>query len=258
MSGDIVDVFAIGDGGNQALQFASTTGVTPTPTMATVTVSHFAPFADSVDGTSVTVKIDGNVVLNNFKFGDTVEDLPLAAGDYLIEILPSGTDTVAISGNVNVEAGMDYTLAAIGNGGLQPLELLALVDDNMGVSDKAKVRIGHLAPFSSDLESTKVDICTEANAVVVAGVPYKVVTEPYLELEPGDYDLKIALAGTDCAQTAIDLPAMTLAAGQIASIYAIGDIENLDLGTVMGSSVPRGMIEGAALDIAIYLPTLFN
>ena len=98
---------------------------------ATVTVAHFAPFAASVDGTSVSVFVNGAEVFQNFKFGDVQKNVELPAGDYHIEIVPTGSSSVAISGDFTLEAGVDYTLAAIGDGANQSLELLPFVDDNV-------------------------------------------------------------------------------------------------------------------------------
>jgi hypothetical protein len=200
---------------------ANVTVLTPEPDKpATVTVAHFAPFAGSVDGTSVSVFVNGGKVFENFKFGDVQKNVELPAGEYLIEIKPTGSDTVAISGSVTVKAGKDYTLAAIGDGANQVLELLPLVDDNEPAAAGAKVRIAHLSPFAADLEATKVDLCTDEGAVVAGGLPYKGVINPVLPA--GDYNLKIAVAGTECATVALDLPSIRLADGDIYELYAIG------------------------------------
>jgi hypothetical protein len=55
-------------------------------------------------------------------------------------------------------------------------------------------------------------------------VPYKVVTDPYLVLPTGAYDLKITTpgGGTDL----LDLEPFLLADGQILGAFAIGDGAN--------------------------------
>lgn len=200
---------------------AEVTVVTPEPDApATVTVAHFAPFAGSVAGTSVSVLVNDQVVLENFQFGDVQKNVELPAGTYHIAIVPTGATAAAIVGEVTVEAGKDYTLAAIGDGGNQTLELFPLVDDNEPAASGAKVRIAHLSPFAADLEATKVDLCTDAGAVVAGGLPYKGVINPVLPA--GDYDLKIAVAGTNCETVALDLPSIRLADGDIYELYAIG------------------------------------
>lgn len=201
------------------------------PTMTTVTVAHFAPFADTVVGTSVSVRINGNDAVTNVEFGNIIPDLSLLPGEYTIEIVPTGTSTVAISATVALTAGIDYTVAAIGNGTGQPLELFPMVDDNAApaTAGNAKIRIAHLAPFADTLAGTQVNICTDAGIAVISDVPYKAFTDPYLELPAGDYDLKVVPAADGCGAAALDLPAVSLAAGSVADVFAIGDITNQPL-----------------------------
>ena len=257
-AGQIYDVFAIGDGVNQALQIATTSGLTLVETspseMATVTIAHYAPFANGASGTSVTIKFYDVGIIEGVKFGDVQEDIAVPAGRYLIEVVPTGTNTVAISNTVTIESGVDYTVVALGNGAYQPLELLVLVDDNEPSIDSAKVRIGHLAAFAAAFDDTQIDICTEENVALLSGVSYKTITDPYVELLAGDYDLKIALSGTDCVTTAIDLPEMTLSAGQIVSVFAIGDSVNQDIGVVMGSNIFAETVSGTEMNATLYMP----
>ena len=71
----------------------------------------------------------------------------------------------------------DYTLAAIGDGVKQPIELLALIDDNTPPvsTGTAKLRVVHVAPFTSNLTATEVDVRDESDAVFggLMNVPYK-------------------------------------------------------------------------------------
>jgi hypothetical protein len=60
-------------------------------------------------------------------------------------------------------------------------------------------------------------------------VPYKGLTDPYLSLPAGDYDLLIAVAGTSCETVALDLPSLRLAAGDIVDVFAIGGANGWDL-----------------------------
>jgi CYTH domain-containing protein len=239
-AGEIGSVFAIGDGTNLPVQTTTDPDLSPymaylplivKQTPAKVNVAHFASFANTVDGTSVTVRVDGQDALTEFKFGSMTDYLDFTPGEHTIEILPTGSSTVAISGTVDLASGTYYTLSAIGNGSLQPLELFPLMDDMTAPASGAKLRVGHLAPFDANIDNTKVDICTDSGTVVtgLAGVPYKGVTDPYLELPAGDYDLKITAAGSNCNTTYLDLDPLTLADGNIASVFAIGDITNLPL-----------------------------
>ena len=241
--GDIIDVFAIGGANTWPLAVTSITGFDLTPV---VNVAHFAPFADTALGTSVTVKVDGAAAIPNFEFGDIQKKVPLPAGPHLIEIVPTGTTTVAISGTVTLNENVQYTAAAIGDGTNQLLELLPLVDDITPAAGKGKVRIAHLAPFAST--GTEVDICTDGGTVVLGDVAYKDYTDPYVELPAGVYDLKIALAGTNCETVALDLPGFYLGKGEIVDVFAIGGANDwpLDFTSITG------------LQVALFFPIMWK
>ena len=196
---------------------------------AIVNVAHFAPFANTGIGTSVTVRVDGADALTDFQFSEIAAGVSLPEGEHLIEIIPTGAMDPAITGTVTLEPGMQYTLAAIGGANSWDLELFPLVDDITPDPLNAKVRITHLAPFAIGLDATKVDVCTDAGAAVLSNVPYKGFTDPYLSLPAGDYDLLIAVAGTSCATVALDLPALRFAAGDIVDVFAIGGANDWDL-----------------------------
>ena len=253
---------------NAAFPAGAIRGQLVTAGSATVTVAHFAPFSDSIDGTSVTVRVNGSDVITDLKFSEVVNDLTLPVGEYLIEVLPTGTSTVAISTTVTLVDGEDYTVSAIGNSTNQPLELFALVDDNepSSVAANAKIRIAHLAPFADTLAGTAVDICTDAGVAIQSGVQYKVHTDPYLELPAGDYDLKIALSADGCATTALDIAPITLEAGEVYDVFAIGDVTNQPLRTATTSGLTLaatptdlGTIPepgAAVLDHQLFLPMM--
>ena len=196
---------------------------------AMVNVAHFAPFANTPVGTSVTVRVDGVDALTDFQFSEIAAGVSLPEGEHLIEIIPTGAMDPAITGTVTLEPGMQYSLAAIGGANSWDLELFPLVDDITPDPLKAKVRIAHLAPFASDLDDTRVDICTDDGTAVLSNVPYKGLTDPYLSLPAGDYDLLIAVAGTSCGTVALDLPSLRLAAGDIVDVFAIGGANDWDL-----------------------------
>ncbi|HUM70451.1 MAG TPA: DUF4397 domain-containing protein, partial [Chloroflexota bacterium] len=218
---EMVDLYAIGGANDWPLNVTSITRFNLTPTQAMVNVGHFAPFAAGLENTSVTVRVNGADAITDFVFGQLVEGVALDAGDYLIEIIPTGTVTPAITGTFSLMAGMDYTLSAIGDGVNQPLELDALVDDNSApAAGSARVRVVHYAPFASS--GTEVDICTEDGTAVLSTVPYKAFTDPYLELPAGLYDLKVTAAGSSCGDLLFDIPLIRVPAGAIATIFAVG------------------------------------
>lgn len=206
---------------------------------ARVRVGHFAPFADTLAGTSVTVRINGADALTNVQFGDFTGYIPLAAGPYTLEVLPTGTSSVAISASVTLQDNVDYTVLAVGNGSLQPLSLQALVDDNSApAAGNLKLRIVHAAPFAADDAGTAVSIRTDGGAVVggLVGVPF-FAASPVLEIPAGRYDLKVA--NPDGSVNLIDIAPLDLPAGVSLTVLATGDGINQPLGI---TALPLGAL----------------
>jgi hypothetical protein len=245
-AGEIVDVFAIGGANGFDLQIASVTGFDLTT--ATVNVAHFAPFATGSENTSVSVYLNGDEAIPDFLFGDIAPGVELPVGEYLIEIVPTGSMTAAITGTFMLDD-MQYTLAALGDGTNQGLELAALVDETEPLTDSAKLRIAHMAPWSAG--DALVDVCVDGSTTpLLADLGYKDFTAPYLQLPPGNYDLLIAVAGTDCGTVALDIPSVALAAGEIVDVFAIGGANDFDL--------QIASVTGFDLTYFIYLPIIMK
>jgi hypothetical protein len=216
-----------------ALRVAMTPNAAPVQaadTDAKITVAHFAPFATTVASTSVSVKVNGSDVLTEFVFPDvTPQPLTVPSGTYTITVVPTGGVTPIITLTTPVEAGKEYFLSAVGGVNGYPAEIYPLVVDRTPATDTAKVRITHLAPFTSTLAATNVDVCTDDGTAVVSNLEYKESTG-YVNLPAGIYDLKIAVAGSSCATVALDLPRISLRAGQVADVIARGLLESVNPG----------------------------
>lgn len=197
---------------------------------ARVLVGHFAPFAADLNATAVDVRVNGQVALTNVRYGDFTGYIALPAGSTRLEVLPAGTQTVAITATVTLADNTDYTVLATGGANGQPLALQALVDDNRApAAGNLKLRVIHAAPFAATAEATAVSIRTDRGAVVggLAGVPF-FAASPYLEIPAGRYDLKVATP--DGARNLIDLAPVDLPAGVVLSVLATGDGGNQPLG----------------------------
>lgn len=206
---------------------------------ARVVVGHFAPFADEIDATSVSVVLNGATALENVRYGDFTDYIELEAGDYTIDIVPTGATDPAITLDASLTDGVDYTVLAVGNGSTQPLALQALVDDNSApMMGNLKLRVIHAAPFGPDDESTAVSIRTDGGDLVggLTGVPFFAASD-YLEIPAGNYDLKVATP--DGGVNLIDLAPVDLPAGAVLSVLAVGDGINQPLGFV---ALPLGAL----------------
>jgi hypothetical protein len=199
---------------------------------ARVSVAHFAPFAADLDDTSVSIALNGTVALTDVKFKMFTDYISLEPGMWVVDVIPTGTETVAISETFDLKDGMDYTVYASGNGTLQALELFALEDDNTPPAmGNVKVRVVHSAPFGPTPESTEVSIRTAGGDLVggLQGVPYG-VSSGYLEIPEGTYDLKVA--SNNGQVNYIDPLPVELPSGAIATLFAVGDIVTQDLSII--------------------------
>lgn len=197
---------------------------------ARVLVGHFAPFSDDLAATAVDVRINGTTALSNVRYGDFTSYINLAPGAYTLQVVLAGTNTLAISAQVNLADNTDYTVLATGGANDQPLALQALVDDNSApAAGNLKLRVIHAAPFGPDVESTAVSIRTDRGAVVggLDNVPF-FAGSGYLQLPAGTYDLKVA--SPDGQANLIDLAPDDLPAGVVLSVLATGDGVNQPLG----------------------------
>jgi hypothetical protein len=223
---------------------------------ARVAVAHLAPFSTT---TAVDVWLDGMPVpqLANFEFGDSTSYLEILTGTHLIEIYPVGSPMPALTATVDLEA-QDYTAIAIGGANGWDLELRLLEDDNSppSAAGMAKVRVGHLAPFTAAINSTVVDVRRQDGVLLVDNLPYRFVTvsPSYKPAVAGTHDLKVT--SPDGSVTLIDPLPITFNEGDIVSIFAVGDGANQPLGVfALPSDQP-----GALLPLARYqwLPITLN
>jgi hypothetical protein len=218
---------------------------------AHLAVAHLAPFAPSA-GTAVTVSLDSTPVLTNFVYGASTGYISVTDGTHLVQIYPAGSATPAISTSVVLSPNLYYSAIAIGDGANQPLNLLGLLNDTTPVSGSAKVRIGHLAPFSNTITGTLVDVRFQNGIPVITNVPFSLVS-PYLPLPAGIYDLKITAPGG--TPTLIDPAPVILSSNSIQSVFATGDVFNQPLGVFAWPSNQPGFFP-PLMNKFIYLPVI--
>ena len=210
---------------------------------ARVAVAHFAPFAQTLEGTAADIAVNGEVALSDVQFKDFTPYIDFEEGTYTIDVLVAGTDTVAISGEFMLMDGNDYTLYAVGNGITQDLELWALLDNTPAPdSGNLNLRIVHAAPFAADLDDTQVSIRTDGGDLVagLTGVPYG-VDSGFFQVPAGNYNLKVS--SNDGSVNYIDILPVDLPEGLDITVFAVGDGINQELAIVAlpVSELPTGM-----------------
>ena len=234
--GDVMTFYAIGGANTWPVEPLAVLQQPVDP--ARVRVAHLAPFAGTAEDTSVSVWLDMMEVVSGFTYGETTSYLEVPPGMYGASVIPTGTVTPAITGTLMLEAGIDYTVAAVGNAVMQPLSLLVTTDDNTAPAPgMAKLRAVHAAPFAAGDVLTEVDVRTDEGDLFggLENVAYGGVSD-YLEVDPDTYDLMVTAPGGN--PTYLDIPPVALAAGDVATLYVVGDGANqpLDALLVLGQA----------------------
>lgn len=177
--------------------------------VARVQVIHASPDAPGVD-----VLVDNNKVnAAALVFPNNTAYLDVDAGIRNIKVNATGTSTSVINGDVTLVANKNYSVFAINR--LANIEALILEDDlTTPASGKAHVRFVHLSP-----DAPAVDITTTTGTIVFGNRAFKSATA-FTPLDAGAYNLQVRVAGT--STVALTLPAITLEAGKIYTVFARG------------------------------------
>lgn len=179
---------------------------------ARVRVVHASPDAPAVD-----VWVNGSVAFSNAPFKGITDYAGLDAGTYNVQVSPTGaTEPIVIDADLNLAAGTDYTVVAVGQ--LANIEPLVLVDNNSApAAGMAHVRFVHASP-----DAPAVDIAVTGGPVLFSNVAFKGVGD-YLPVNAGTYDLEARVAGTETV--ALSVPGVALAEGGVYTIFAMGLLE---------------------------------
>jgi uncharacterized surface protein with fasciclin (FAS1) repeats len=194
-----------------------------TPSGASLTVAHFAPFAGEPFGTSVNVLISGTTVVTEMVFGQRVEDIALLSGTYTVEVVPTSALSAATTFTGTAADGQHSEIALIGGANGWPVEAFELLLNTAVPTQGAQLRVTHLAPSAVELASTRIDVCNSDGTAVdgLSGLGYKERSEALI-LDKGRFEWTVATAGTGCASKLLDLPPFDLREGQVADLYLLG------------------------------------
>lgn len=176
---------------------------------ARVQVVHASPDAPGVDILVDNDKVNSSALV----FPNNTAYLNVEAGTRNIKVNAAGTSTSVINADVPFTADKNYSIFAINR--LASIEALALEDDlTAPASGKAHVRFVHLSP-----DAPAVDVTTNTGAIVFGNRSFKSATA-FTPLDAGTVNLQVRVAGT--STVALSLPAITLEAGKIYTIFARG------------------------------------
>lgn len=185
----------------------------PTAEGTQARVVHF-----SFDAPPVDIAVDGgDVVVENLAYPDNTGYLDLPAGEYDLEIRPTGTTDVAFDiPAVTLASGTSYSVFAVGGLADGSFTVVPAVDAAL-----AGVRVGH---FSAD--APNVDVYANGNAVLT-DVPFGAISD-YLFVPAGTYQIQVVPAGASLEEgpVVIDAP-LTFKGGTLTTVAATNELANI-------------------------------
>ena len=217
---------------------------------ADVRVLHLSPDAPAVDVLAGAADDAKSPILTNVAYPGVSDYLPLATGDYYIDVIPTGgTDAVIDVDALSIDGATDYSIAAVNT--VANIEPLVLVDDNTIDPSMARLRVVHASPNAGP-----VDVSVDGVGVVLSGFEFKDAS-PYLELTTGAYNVRLLEPGTSNEIFAVE--GLGVEAGNVYSAWAIGVVGNNDtpfmvMPTVDASIIPEPSSGLLALGALTLLP----
>lgn len=178
-----------------------------------VMVVHASPDAPGVDLLVDNTKVNAAALT----FPNNTGYLQVNAGTRNVKVNVTGTTTTVIEANLPLAENKSYSVFATGAvASIAPL----VIEDNLATpaAGKAHVRFIHLSP-----DAPAVDIAVAATGDVVFGSKAFREYTDFTPLDAGTYELDVRVAGT--TNVALVLPAITLQAGKIYTVFAKGFLQ---------------------------------
>lgn len=191
--------------------------------MARVRVAHASPDAPAVD-VFVRPADDGEYqeLVGDVNFGSVTGYLSVAAGSYDVAIAPAGSTAAdaVFETTVEVEAGTDYTLVALGelDEDGAAFDVAVFKDDNSVLdTDTARVRVLHASPDAPEVDVTANDGAT----TLFDGVSFG-ESSGYTEVPADEYTVEIREDTRDEDGDVVLSTDLTLSGGEVYTVFALG------------------------------------
>jgi hypothetical protein len=179
--------------------------------MPRIRVLHTSPNAPAVD-----IFVDDMPAITGLSFGQLSDYAELPSGAHNVKVFPAGiglTGEPVIDTALDVEAGIDYTVAAIGT--LENIDAKVLKDStSVPGPGMAKVRVFHASP-----DAPPVDVAVPGGPVLFEGITFKEATS-FEEVDAGVVDLEVRPSGS--LEPVMGIPGVSLDAGNAYTFVALG------------------------------------
>jgi len=217
---DLTLVAVDASAGFSPVSLVALTGDDTTPTIelsdqtSRLRIVHGSPDAPAVDAL-----VDGAVVAAGVSYRQASGYLSTLAGTKRIQVNPANTTTSVIDAPLPVLPGSEATVIAVDL--VSQISALVLDDDNTPPAPGSfKLRLVHGSPSAGpvDIYVTAPGADLAAATPTLSNVTF-LQSSAYLEAPAGDYQVRVALAGS--LSVAIDTGTLSLAAGQIRTAIAV-------------------------------------
>lgn len=179
-----------------------------------VRVMHASPDTPAVD-----IFVDGAKAVTALAFPNNTPYVTLPAGGHNVKVFVSpsnGTGSPALEANLEIGAGKDYTVLAVGEAGKGTLALYVLEDDNTTpTGNNAHIRLIHASPDAPPVNVAVAGTSTN----VFTGVAYRNFG-PYTPVPAGTYSLDVNVNATGA--TVLTVPGLKLEARSVYTAVAVG------------------------------------
>lgn len=198
---------------------------------ATVRVLHASPGSPAID-----VLVNGQAFVKNLAFGSVTDYAPLKAGDYKVQIVPTGQspDNAVVSKDITVDAGQAYIIAV--ENPLKDIKAeIYKINLDAVKPGKARVRAIHASP-----DAGKVDIAITGGDKLFTGLSQG-DTSDYKDVDAARYSFDVR---GDKDRVLFTATGVEIAEGNVYDIFAIGQVGDKTIALVpMVTSVSRPCAE---------------
>lgn len=254
------EIFAIGHVADESLEplIVSNTVTDVAAGESRIQVVHAAYGAPTVDVylTAPDDELASAAPAVTLEYGADSGQLDVPAGDYRVRLTPAGETTVVYdSGTLPLADGGDYIVAATNNvsTGESPVTLqIAEGDETIIVPDVnagSDIRVVHASPDAPNVDVT----LNNAAEPQIMDLAFGNATD-YLNVPAGEYLVDVAAAGG--SPVVFDDVPLTLATATSYSVYAVGELANINLQVLTESR--RRIATAAQLQIVHASPAAGN
>ena len=175
---------------------------------ATVTVIHAVP---AEDGFPADVYLNGQLIIDGFVFEAASEAFAVQAGAAALQVFPEGadpaTDSPAVSGDVTLEAGVDYSVVAqLVNGA--PVLSVFVNDTSQVAAGQARLTVRQASGVGD------IDVSLDGESLFEG---LQQATDATANLAAGSHDVSFLATGEVLAEQSV-----TLNEGGLLILYAVG------------------------------------